>query len=328
MLQLNPADLVDIAAHRRGKREDMIKSFKELNQHNRNNYAEFIKQVGRNLYPVIIATDHDDEIGTGVGTTFILHQEDGSEMKITPALNTFYVLYKSVCHTLLGLTVILCPYLKNPSSSGWMEPLIQYKKKLVKAFDSLDAYEGCDLSPTIVELLESVLDYVDKLIDTKTFTLNEWTNFNESNFPKVKHLMGLATDTQADANVAAMLKWKEMLGPKQWSQTYVVIPTVWPVGGHNPRMELFRNLFDEDKLNTNIIMSEWPRNNGECRTLLGRAVGDRAVGRFVFGVGTPEQEMKTVGLSTGVDVVSDDAIPALYKALIKRGIRPREFLAQ
>jgi hypothetical protein len=36
--------------------------------------------------------------------------------------------------------------------------------------------------------------------------------------------------------------------------------------------------------------------------------------------------MKTVGLSTGIDVVTDDAIPALHKALENKGIVPRSYL--
>ena len=116
------------------------------------------------------------------------------------------------------------------------------------------------------------------------------------------------------------------MGPKLWRELFVVIPTVWPVGENNPRMELFRNLLDKDKINTNIIMSEFPRDTTECRTLLGRIVGDRGIGKFVFGDETHEARMKTVGLSTGIDVVTDDAIPALYEALQQKGIKPRSYL--
>ena len=138
--------------------------------------------------------------------------------------------------------------------------------------------------------------------------------------------MILATQTQADANVEAILKWKNMMGPKLWREVFVLIPTVWPVGAGNPRSELFRNLLDKDRVNTHIIMSEFPRNIEECRTLVGRVVGDRGIGRFVFGNTTCEQQMKTVGLSTGIDVVTDDAIPALHTALENQGIKPRPYL--
>ena len=73
-------------------------------------------------------------------------------------------------------------------------------------------------------------------------------------------------------------------------------------------------------------MSEFPRDVAECRTLLGRVVGDRGIARFTFGDDTHEARMKTVGLSTVIDVVTDDAIPALYEALENKGIEPRSYL--
>ena len=49
---------------------------RELNQHGRAEYANFIHQVGRNIYPLIIASDHEPEF-SGVGSTFTLYLEDG-----------------------------------------------------------------------------------------------------------------------------------------------------------------------------------------------------------------------------------------------------------
>ena len=135
----------------------------------------------------------------------------------------------------------------------------------------------------------------------------------------------LATRAQANASVEGILKWKNMMGPKLWRKVYVLIPNVWPTGQNNCRYELFRNLLDKDRLNTHIIMSEYPRNVEESRTLVGRVVGDRGIARFVFGNTTSEQKMKTVGLSTKTDVVQDDWIPALHQALENKGIEPRPY---
>ena len=64
----------------------------------------------------------------------------------------------------------------------------------------------------------------------------------------------------------------------------MVIPTVWPVSTHNSRLEISRHLLDKDKVNTNIIMSEYPRAVSECRTLSGRFISDIGIRRFIFGV--------------------------------------------
>lgn len=89
-----------------------------------------------------------------------------------------------------------------------------------------------------------------------------------------------------------MLKWKKMLGPEEWSKVYVMIPTVWPVALNSPRLQLFERIIDADKIHTHIITSEFPRNLEECRDVVGRVVGDRSVGRLVFGTADTKAKMK------------------------------------
>ena len=92
--------------------------------------------------------------------------------------------------------------------------------------------------------------------------------------------MRLATKEQADANVQALIKWKNQLGPKLWHDVYVIIPTVWAVNLASPRLEIFRNILDKDRVETHIICSEYPRNVDEARTLLGKIVSDRMIGKY------------------------------------------------
>ena len=64
--------------------------------------------------------------------------------------------------------------------------------------------------------------------------------------------------------MAALLKWKERLGAELWREVYVVIPTVWPVASQNPRLELFRNLLDEDQVSDiKMFMCTKPNSNKE-----------------------------------------------------------------
>ena len=82
---------------------------------------------------------------------------------------------------------------------------------------------------------------------------------------------------------------------------------------------MMRQLMDEDRIDTHIITSEYPRTQAEARTLLGRVVADRAIGRFVFGTKDKDQRIKTMGLSSEVDVVHDDALPAIWAAVGSNG---------
>ena len=76
----------------------------------------------------------------------------------------------------------------------------------------------------------------------------EWDRLNRDNSPRVKRAMELASKHQADANVEALLRWKEKLGPVQWRELYVIVPTVWAVGRTNPRLELFRGLLGDNSI--------------------------------------------------------------------------------
>ena len=306
--------------------EDVKLAFRDMNIHSRSLYASFIKKAGRNIYPLIIASeyDYDNELGSGVNT-FTLYLEDGKEFRITPNANNAYAIYKSTAHIFFALTAILTPYLENPEARGWKKPLLDYKESIETGLASLDAcienfLFKLDKKP-VQQILRSSLDFIVNCLQDGSFSFEGWQTFNKNNFDAIILCFKLATEAQADANVEALLEWKKMLGPELWREIYVFIPTVWPVSKSNPRIELFRNIMDKDRIDTHIIASEWPRNEGECRTTLGRVIGDRAMSRFVFGDENCKARMKVVSLSTEVDAVQDDFIPALNKALISHGVK-------
>ena len=123
ILSLEVEELTDVVTYRKDVNREVQFAFRDLNKLTRSHYAEFIKLVGRNIYPLIIATDSDESGYSGVGTTFTLYLEDGSEKKIVPALHSNYEIYKGISHVFLGIMVILSPYLNNPGSAAWAEPL-------------------------------------------------------------------------------------------------------------------------------------------------------------------------------------------------------------
>ena len=330
ILDLPDVHLKKVISYQKGCFNEIKLAFRDMNIHSRSHYATFIKKVGRNIYPLLIASeyDYDNELGAGVGNTFVLYLEDGQELRITPNANTGYAIYKSTSHIFIGLGAIIGPYLENPGARGWKKPLTDYKESIQRGIDSLDAcvedfpYDF-DKKP-VEQILRNTLTFIEQCLRAGSFTFEGWQGFHKENFDNIIRCFQLATQAQADANVEALLKWKKMLGPELWREMYVFIPTVWPVSRNNPRLELFRNLLDEDRVDTHILASEWPRNEGECRTTLGRIVGDRAVAKYVFGDESCKARMKVVSLSTEVDAVHDDFIPALNKALKRNGIEPKK----
>ena len=61
---------------------------RELNGHGRLLYKTFSERVGRNVYPLIVASDHEPEF-SGVGTTFTLFLEDG-KLKLREIIRRYW----------------------------------------------------------------------------------------------------------------------------------------------------------------------------------------------------------------------------------------------
>jgi hypothetical protein len=176
-----------------------------------------------------------------------------------------------------------------------------------------------EMRNVMMAMLSSVIDFCETSLSNGLLDLSAWEQLNRENFPRIKACMKAATKAQADACVKQIVKWKKALGEEAWRDLYVVIPTVWAVDAENPRKEMFKQLMDAERVNTHIITSEYPRDHSDARTLLGRVVGDRAIGRFVFGMDSLEHQIKVMGLSSEVDVVQDDAIPAIWRACEANG---------
>ena len=66
--------LKDVLAFHKDCTNEVKLAFRDLNVHTRSHYASFIKKAGRNIYPLLIASeyDYDNELGGGVGWTFSL----------------------------------------------------------------------------------------------------------------------------------------------------------------------------------------------------------------------------------------------------------------
>lgn len=372
---------------------EIIHASRDANSFIRSNYKEFIHQVGRNVFPLIIASDHENDGYSGVGSTLTLYRSDGSIETYSP--QTYYELYKTCSHFLMAIAVEIGPYMSNDcvctvessdtacgscacggdedESSNvklnhsnakvaaqqdippqpWessMSNLVRKAQILHQSILNAIAIESskskkkcthnneeenashshsnnCTTLPplaileTVLPMLTSIIQFCHTCLSTKQLNLTLWTKLNQENFPLIKRCMQEATSLQANSIICQIQHWKDnLLSPQEWKELYVVIPTVWAVDKENPRKEIFKRMMHPDRVETHLITSEWPRDHGEARTLLGRIVGDRAIGRLVFGDETEEQRVKTMGLSSGVDVVLDDALPAICRVLKELGV--------
>ena len=310
VLSLEISKLVDIVAYRGDADQHLKLCARQINTFMRGEYKGFISNVGRNIYPLIIASDFEPGF-EGVGSSFTLYLRDGTQHKIAPtvASNSNYETYKALSHASLAMFVILTPHLHNPKNIMWKAKLNELKKHIEVFVDAVNSSsQEQETKNQFLDLATIYLSFMNEIIDAGTFTLEGFFDFTGKAFEVIKKNMAGATLAQAAAILPAMLKWKKMLGPEEWSKVHVLIPTVWPVALNSPRQQLFERIIDQDKIHTNIITSEFPRNFEEGRDLVGRVVGDRSVGRFVFAPYLTETKgkMKILALSSRTDVVADD----------------------
>lgn len=304
-----------MVAYRGGPNQALQLCTRQLNAFMRENYTSFINNVGRNIYPLILASDYEPGF-EGVGSTFTLFLRDGSQHKIAPTYSTDYEIYKGVSHAALAMFIILSPHLKNPTNIQWRSKLSQLKEHLLVVQDAaLNSNKDTEFKAQLQGLLAIYLGFIDTTLAAGTFTLEGFLEFTAQAFARIRINMAKATHAQAAALLPAMLKWKAQLGPEEWSKVYVVIPTVWPVALNSPRLQLFQRLIDADKVHTHIITSEHPRSIDEARDVVGRVVGDRSVGRLVFGNADTKAKLKVLALSSRTDVVADDFEIALNKVI-------------
>ena len=155
------------------------------------------------------------------------------------------------------------------------------------------------------KLMLSLADrYIKKCLHKNRINIDTYMEFTENYLEYIELSIQAAAKLQVNDVRPKLLAWKNMLGEK-WHNLYVIIPTVWPVSGNNPRKQIFESLMDSDKAKTNIIMTENVKTIDDALTVLGRVVTDRAAARLIFGAKSKNARSLTCALSTPRDLISD-----------------------
>jgi hypothetical protein len=163
-------------------------------------------------------------------------------------------------------------------------------------------------------MLEMAASYIQSSFEQECVSVENFRAFTRQFLPLIEVSVANACRLQCEAALPALRQWKAELG-SAWRDVYVLIPTVWPVGGYNPRMQLFETLLDKDRVDTHVIMMEGAPDVEAARTTLGRVVGDRTVAHLVFGKETPNARALVCALSSPRDLVSSQFGDALREAV-------------
>ena len=295
-----PADTETDAAH---FRKQTYEAMRNLDWFRKNNYQNFIRNVGQNIYPLIIASDYEPG-KEGVGGTYYLYQRDRPVEMVTPT-SVMYEMEKILAHIPMGVFFLISPYFDNVANrpEGWEEPLIEYKKHVENIKDVL---EKSDMSPATsvraIKMLDMANTYLQDCIANGSGDEKSYSAFAHRIIPYVAEAMKAAVGLQIEAGLSAMSQWKTKLGPQEWDKLHVLIPVVWPVAQGNPRRQLFEHLMTSERAKTNIFEVE-ASSHDEARTTLGRIKGDSVMAGLTFDKNTHFGMGSYLRLSSPTDLV-------------------------
>lgn len=281
-------------------------------------YKANIRQVGLNIYPLIVARDtapnmSPSDLGRqGIGGVYTLYLENGETYSVQPTPRA-YELLKCLSHMPLGLYSILSPYFLNPTARAWEVPLKAFREKVVLAIEASQNAENA-LTSEQKQWAEDMLLLTQTYIDTvleQHVSVDEFQSYTAELTPYLRECMDAAAQLQVRSVTDALLAWREMLGAEQWKKLYVMIPTIWPVAENSPRWQIFRSLMEPENIDTHLLTGEGVRNDEEARELVGRIVADRLAARLILGTGDERSKRMNQCISSRTDVVSDSAYQAL-----------------
>jgi len=294
------ADAGTDAAH---FRRQTYEAMRNMDWFRKNNYQNFIRNVGRNIYPLIIASDYEPG-KEGVGGTYYLYRRDRPVESVTPT-SVRYEMEKILAHIPMGVFILISPYFDNVANrpEGWEEPLIAYKKHVETIKELLGKSDfGQDKSTRAMKMLDMVDEYLRNCIENGSGDEQSYRAFSHKIIPYVVEAMKSAGELQVQAGLTAMSRWKKELDPKEWDKLHVLIPVVWPVAQGSPRRQIFEHLMTPERAKTNIFEVH-TGSHDEARTTLGRIKGDSVMAGLTFDKNTHFGMGSYLRLSSPTDLV-------------------------
>lgn len=284
-------------------KKQTYEALRNMDWFRKNNYQNFIRNVGQNIYPVIIASDYEPG-KEGVGSTYYLYRRDRPVESVTPT-SVRYEMEKILAHIPMGVFILISPYFDNVANrpEGWEEPLIKYKTHVENIKEHLGKSDiGQATSMRAMKMLDMVNEYLRDCIENGSGDEQSYRAFSHKIIPYVAEAMKTAVELQVQAGLSAMSQWKKELGPKEWDKLHVLIPVVWPVAVGNPRRQIFEHLMTPERATTNIFEVH-ASSHDEARTTLGRIKGDSVMANLTFDKNTQFGMGSYLRLSSPTDLV-------------------------
>lgn len=307
--RLDPHDLQMVAFHSdpiTQARDAIIAVDTEMQR----NYSALKASLLPHLGPVIVVENND--VG---GRYTLIHQ--GIRETLNP-IGPVFELVKSVCHTPLGIYVIIAPYLLLPDARGWMPQLTAFRKALAGAKRELGAAQlPPDARRASQRILKRGLRFIDKSLDSGSISITRFKKFTAAVHDAITTNMGFAAQAQTTAVIALMQRWKQQLGDEQWRKLYVVVLSIWTTSVRNQNSIILQTLLDPAHAASHLIDISTAEKPSDPIQLaldnLGRVVMDNVAAELIF----PSDQVLADSLKGPEDLLSN-AIDSLLQCPYSR----------
>jgi len=303
---IDPHDL-GMVAMRSSERSRALLDVFAVDDLMRANYDALRAQVLEELTPVIVI---QPDLSGGTYTLV----RNGAQTTVHPCSPVFQ-LTKSVCHAPLGLFSILAPYLEGHDTTAWTEPLRAYREVLATG---RSAVPNCGLPDEGVgastEILTGAIEFADAALAEGSFSIDEFKTFTTGVHAAIETNMRLAAEDLVAGVTKQVTEWRDVIGPEEWKELYVVILAIWTTEVRNQHWVILRNLMDPENVDDHLITI----SVGEFDEVtvpvaldnLARIVQDKIAAVMVFS-DLPDEARLQVALADPVDLLADAVAMAI-----------------
>lgn len=302
-----PSTLPDCVATMGDARDQAAGLIEAVDTTMRTAYDIHIARVGLNIFPILYV----DFTLYGGRYTLV---ETASRTHVRQPNLAGYTELKSIAHTPLGIFLMIGEYWKYPNNGQWKPQLQAYRAQLALSLGQV-TLANTDLTPNEVAVARSLINksliFIDDTLDNGTFTLDKYRDYTGSVATEVQFLTSQAGYRQVHGMTDVVLEYKQLLG-NRWDDVYVAISAIWTLTRENIHELIIKKQMREDRRETHVVVSEAIPTLADARTLLGRIVGDRVIGEYVFDRNGPLMTRENLySISSSRDLLSQVAKQAL-----------------
>ncbi|MGB5831746.1 MAG: hypothetical protein WBG92_07120, partial [Thiohalocapsa sp.] len=201
------------------------------------------------------------------------------------AVPDLYALAKSVSHSAMAMFQLVAPYLRDPRDTSWRSSMSVYLTEVKTARGALADLEiSDDVRTRFAGMLDKEIAFMEKCLETGTFTFEELVAFAHSVEPDIVKNVALAAQSQVEHWEGVIAEWQEMLGD-DWDRTHAITNTLYVTRQNNILFTILAQYMGKEAIDDRLILvgtTEFTTTEEKLLDVLSRILADRPLGKVFF----------------------------------------------